>query len=81
MCGNLVKPFRQNGVLDDGIKQGLDDFHKLLPAAGPAHRYVFKVYALNRITGLQPGATKQQLLRAIKGHTLAEAQLTGTYKR
>ena len=75
-----------SGVLDNGAKQGVNDFHKFgyggpCPPHGPAHRYVFKLYALNRLTGLQPGATKQQLLRAMKGHTLGEAQLTGIYKR
>jgi hypothetical protein len=38
---------------------------------------IFKLYDLSRMTGLQAGATKQQLLRAMKGNTLAEAQLTG----
>jgi len=39
------------------------------------------LYALDQMTGLQSKATKQQLLDAMKGHVLAEAQLIGTYKR
>ena len=73
-------------VLDNGAKQGMNDFHKIgyggpCPPPGPAHRYVFKLYALNDVTGLHPGATKEQLLRAIKGRISAEAQLTGAYGR
>ena len=30
---------------------------------------------------LKPGLTKDDLLQAIKGHVLAEAQLMGRYKR
>jgi hypothetical protein len=33
------------------------------------------------VIGLQPGATKQDLLRAIKGIFVAEAQLIATYAR
>jgi Raf kinase inhibitor-like YbhB/YbcL family protein len=70
----------------NGSKQGKNDFGKVgyggpCPPGGPAHRYHFKLYALNEMTGLRPRATKQQLLDAMKGHVLGEAQLTGTYKR
>jgi phosphatidylethanolamine-binding protein (PEBP) family uncharacterized protein len=30
---------------------------------------------------LESGATKQQLLKAMEGHILAEAQVMGTYSR
>lgn len=33
------------------------------------------------ILDLKPGATKTQVLLAMKGHVLAEAQLMGKYKR
>lgn len=82
----LVEDIPAKRVLDNGAKQGVNDFHKIgyggpCPPRGPAHRYVFRLYALNHVTGLQPGSTKQQLLRVIKGHILAEAQLTGIYER
>ena len=41
----------------------------------------FKLYALDRLIELSAGATKRQLLDAMKGHTLAQAELIGTYKR
>ena len=73
-------------TLNDGAKQGKNDFGKIgyggpCPPAGPAHRYHFKLYALDKLTAVRPGATKQQLLDAMKGHILAQAELIGTYKR
>jgi Raf kinase inhibitor-like YbhB/YbcL family protein len=72
--------------LPNGAKQGVNDFKKVgyggpCPPRGPAHRYFFKLYALDRPTNLKPRATKQQILAAMKGHILGEAQLVGTYKR
>lgn len=45
------------------------------------HRYFFKLYALDAPTGLREGATKGELLKAIKGHVLDQAELMGTYER
>jgi Raf kinase inhibitor-like YbhB/YbcL family protein len=73
-------------VLANGAKQGTNDFGKIgyggpAPPKGKAHRYFFKLYALDDSLNLQPGATKDQLLAAMKGHVLAEGQLMGTYAR
>jgi len=72
--------------LPNGAKQGVNDFNKVgyggpCPPRGPAHHYFFKLYALDQPTNLKPRATKQQLLAAIKGHMLGEAQLIGKYQR
>jgi len=48
---------------------------------GGTHRYFFKLYALDTILNLPPGLTKDELLKAMKGHILAETQLMGRYKR
>ena len=67
-------------------KQGLNDFKKIgyggpCPPSG-THRYYFKLYALDRASGLKdPGATKDQLLKAIEGAIVGEGQLVGRYKR
>lgn len=45
------------------------------------HRYYFKLYALDTMLNLKPGLTKDQLLAAMKGHVLAEAQVMGRYDR
>jgi len=73
-------------ILDNGAKQGVNDFRRVgyggpCPPTGPAHRYVFTLYALNRKIELDAGLTKHDLLRAIRGHVLAQAQLVGIYKR
>lgn len=51
------------------------------PPAGPAHRYFFKVYALDQELNLTAGATKAQVVQAMDGHILAEGQLMGKYGR
>lgn len=48
---------------------------------GGTHRYYFKLYALDTILNQKAGLTKDDLLAAMKGHVLAEAQLMGKYKR
>jgi phosphatidylethanolamine-binding protein (PEBP) family uncharacterized protein len=42
---------------------------------------VFRLYALDRKPGLPAGASRSELEAAMKGHVLAEAKLTGTYRR
>lgn len=66
--------------------QGLNDFRKVghggpCPRRGPAHRYFFKLYALDAALMLPPRKTKADLLKAIEGHVLAQAELMGRYKR
>ncbi len=48
---------------------------------GGTHRYNFKLYALDALLNLKPGATKEELLKAMKGHVLNEAQVMGRYRR
>ena len=72
--------------LPGGAKQGLNDFRRLgyggpCPPPGKPHRYFFKLYALDTLLDLKPGATKKDVEAAMKGHVLAEAQLMGTYQR
>ena len=47
--------------------------------SGP-ERYFFKVYALDTEVQLGPGASKEELLRAMDGHILGAGQLMGRYK-
>lgn len=70
-------------TLSDGSKQGRNDFGKI-GFAGPCpptgkHRYFFKLYALDRSLDLSPGASKQAVLEAMKGHVLDAAELMGLY--
>lgn len=50
------------------------------PGHGP-HRYVFRLHALEAELGLPAGAAKAEVDRALAGHTLAVAELVGTYER
>lgn len=73
-------------TLPNGAKQGKNDFGKIgyggpAPPPGKPHRYFFKLYALDTQLDLPSGATKDQVLAAMKGHTLAEGQLMGRYGR
>ena len=69
-----------------GAKHGVNDFHKYgyggpCPPGG-THRYFFKLYAVDtEVVDLDPGATKDEVLVAIKGHVLAEGQLMGRHSR
>ena len=71
--------------LPKGGLQGINDFGKVgyggpCPPGG-THRYVFKLYALDRVLELKAGATKAQVEAALKGHILAQAELIGRYRR
>jgi Raf kinase inhibitor-like YbhB/YbcL family protein len=72
-------------TLDSGARQGTNDFRRIgyggpCPPSG-THRYYFKLYALDAELNLPPAATKDQLLKALEGHTLAQTQLMGRYAR
>jgi Raf kinase inhibitor-like YbhB/YbcL family protein len=72
--------------LPSGARHGRNDFRRLgyggpCPPPGPAHRYFFKLYALDAKMGLEPGATKADLENAMKGHILAETQIMGRFGR
>lgn len=50
------------------------------PPSG-THRYFFKLYALDNNLSLSPGATRDQVLKAMEGHTLARGELVGTFSK
>lgn len=50
------------------------------PPSG-THRYVFKLYALDSTLSLSPGATKEQVLKGMEGHILAQSELMGTFSK
>ena len=82
----LPENIPEQAEFDSGARHGRNDFRRLgyggpCPPPGPAHRYFFKLYALNATLGLKPGATKADLENAMKGHILAEAELMARYGR
>lgn len=50
------------------------------PGSGP-HRYFFRLYALDTTLQLPAGATKDQLLKALQGHIIDQAEWMGIYER
>lgn len=71
--------------LPDGSRQGITDFNRPgyggpCPPSG-VHRYYFKVYAMDTKLNLPSSTRKADLLKAMKGHILAEGQLMGKYSR
>jgi hypothetical protein len=69
-----------------GVIEGVNDFGKAgyqgpCPPAGKAHRYSFKLYALDTILSLQAGVSRKDVVGAMQGHIIAEAKLTGFYQR
>jgi Raf kinase inhibitor-like YbhB/YbcL family protein len=82
----LPEAVAKTEALPSGAKQGVNDFRKLgyngpCPPPGSAHRYYFRLYALDAPSDLKAQATKLQVLEAIKGHALGAAELMGRYKR
>lgn len=76
-----------NKIEEDSIpgKQGINDFRKNdwggpCPPSG-THRYYFKIYALDKVLGLEEGQDKRMLEKAMEGHILAKTELIGLYKR
>ena len=74
-------------IAEDSIpgKQGVNDFRKNnwggpCPPSG-THRYYFKLYALDKVLGLDEGIDKKSLEKAMEAHVLGTAELVGLYKR
>jgi Raf kinase inhibitor-like YbhB/YbcL family protein len=66
--------------------QGLNDYGRLeyggpCPPSGPAHRYVFKLYALDTELGVKGRVDKETLEKAMQGHILARAECISLYAR
>ncbi len=56
------------------------------PPTGPAHHYLFELYALDTMlsvpaTGMSPAATREAVVRAMAGHVRAKGVLVGLYQR
>jgi len=73
-------------ILPDESKQGITDFGVVgyggpCPPPGKPHHYHFKLYALDALLQLPPKQTKAELLVAMQGHILAEAEWVGQYEK
>ncbi len=71
-----------------GVKQGTNSagmtgyFGPKPPVGDPPHNYHFQAFALDVATlGLDPGARREDVLSAMKGHVLAKGEIVGTFAR
>ncbi len=81
----LEENISRDQKLANGAIQGTNDFKKYgyggpCPPGG-THGYHLKLYALDTLLDLGPGATKQQVIDAMNGHILDKDELIGKYKR
>lgn len=79
-----TKDIKEDSVPENAV-EGTNDFKKR-NYGGPcpptrAHRYVFKLYALDIRLSLENSSTKAALEKAMKGHILAQTQLLTSYKK
>ncbi|MFA7115431.1 MAG: YbhB/YbcL family Raf kinase inhibitor-like protein [Candidatus Omnitrophota bacterium] len=69
------------------MSEGINDFMNIgydgpcPPRDGGVHRYFFKIYALDTQLSLTSGATELDIINAIDGHVLDEAEIMGKYER
>ena len=65
--------------------QGINDFGRQYykgpcPPSG-VHRYFFTLYALNKELALEAGASKDELLKAMRENIIEKAELIGKYSK
>jgi len=69
-----------------GSTEGITSFGRVgyggpCPPRGKPHRYFFKLYALDAVLSIAPGAPVQSLRDEIAKHRLEETEFTGIYGR
>jgi Raf kinase inhibitor-like YbhB/YbcL family protein len=82
---NLLAKIPSEAQLSNGTIQGVNSWGKVgyggpCPPSG-THRYFFKLYALDTTLSLDENAGKDEVVAAMEGHILAEAELMGTFSR
>ncbi len=74
-------PTIAGGGVQGTNERGTLGYHGPCPPPGPAHHYHFRLYALDAMLALKPGATADQVTAAMHGHALAATDLVGTFGR
>lgn len=69
-----------DGSIQGANSSGRTGYTGPCPPSG-RHRYFFKLYALDADLSLASGASKDQLLKAMQGHILAQGELMGTFSK
>jgi Raf kinase inhibitor-like YbhB/YbcL family protein len=77
---NIGDPTAPLGMLQGWNDHGSVGYSGARPPVGaPAHRYVFQIFALDRVLHLKKDAYRDQVLKAMRGHVLAKGEFTTTY--
>ena len=82
---SLPEAVPPDAELTGGGQHGQNSWRRLgyggpCPPSG-THRYFFKLYALDTTLDLDSGANKKQVLQAMEGHILGQAELMGVFSR
>lgn len=82
----LPENVSKTGDLSGGGRQGGNGFRRTgyggpCPPPGKAHRYFFRLYALDSTLNLPSGASRQEVESAMRGHVIAQAELMGKFAR
>lgn len=78
-----TKNINENSIPNGAVGKNTSGKNKYGPPCPPdrEHRYFFKLYALDTTLALDENSTKKDVLDAMQGHILGEAELVGRYKR
>lgn len=82
----LAEGISSEAKLPSGAMQGLNDFGNVgyggpCPPPGPAHHYYFRIYAVNTVLDLPPGASRGEVMESIRNNTLGSSELMGLFAR
>jgi Raf kinase inhibitor-like YbhB/YbcL family protein len=87
---SLPEGVGQAGQLADGTRQlsGTGPYYRgpAAPGSGPAHHYLFELYALDTMldvvaTGQAPAATRAAVVAAMAGHVRGKGVMVGLYRK
>ncbi len=78
-----TKKIDENSAPNGIVGKSTRGENKYAPPCPPdrEHRYFFKLYAIDTTLALDKNSSKKDVLSAINGHILAQAELMGTYQR
>ncbi len=87
---SLPEGVPQGAQASNGMRQisGTGPYYRgpAAPATGPAHHYVFELYALDAMvnvapTGMSPPLTRREVMAAMASHIRGKGVLVGLYRR
>lgn len=80
-----IRQLQEGADIPLGAVSGLNSWGQVgyrgpCPPSG-RHRYFFRLYALDQVLTLDETASKKDVLHAMKGHVVAQAELIGVYQK